>query len=193
VDASRIFIKLFLDPSSTVTARELVPVFHGWIQSRALDEVLIDVADYTHVHHGPGVVLICHGAHYGFDLQGGRPGLVYSRKREASGSWEERVAAGFRAVLEAARKLEEEPALSGKLRVSSREIVFTINDRLLAPNTRETLEAVLPGIRAVLARLFAGAPFEVTRTGDAEEALSVLVRTGADVRVGEMLKRLGAS
>jgi hypothetical protein len=190
VDAQRIFVKLFLDASSSVAPREVVPVFHGWIQSRGLDEVLVDVADYTHVHHGPGVLLVCHAANYGIELRDGRPGLFYSRKRDMSGSWDERVAASFRAVLAAARKLEEDPALAGRLRFSTREMVFRISDRLLAPNTPETFEAAAPGLGRVLTRLFAGAPFDLAPVGGADEMFTAIVRNGADAPVATLLERV---
>jgi hypothetical protein len=47
-------LKLFLDAASRFDLEECIPIFHRWIQDQALDEVLIDVADYRHVHHGRG-------------------------------------------------------------------------------------------------------------------------------------------
>jgi hypothetical protein len=90
VDAQRIVVKVYLEDKA-VAPHDFIPVFHRWIQTRALDEVLIDVADYSHVHDGPGVLLICHEANYAIDVIDGRPGLVYARKREVTGSWKERV------------------------------------------------------------------------------------------------------
>ena len=55
-------------------------MFHDWIQNQRLDELLIDVVDYRHVHDGPGVILIAHDAHYAFDTSEGRLGLLYSRR-----------------------------------------------------------------------------------------------------------------
>ena len=54
--------------TSGVELEEFIPVFHDWIQTQQLAELLIDVADYRHVPHGPGVVLVAHDAHYAMDL-----------------------------------------------------------------------------------------------------------------------------
>lgn len=39
-------------------------VFHEWIRSSFLDDILVDVADYGHVAGGPGVILIGHRCNY---------------------------------------------------------------------------------------------------------------------------------
>jgi hypothetical protein len=39
----------------------LEPLFHEWIRTDRLpDETFIDVADYSHLKDGPGVVLVAH-------------------------------------------------------------------------------------------------------------------------------------
>jgi len=53
----RIALKIFLDDESLLEPGDVIPVFHRWIQTQAVDGLLIDVADYSHVHHGPGVVV----------------------------------------------------------------------------------------------------------------------------------------
>ena len=55
-------VKLLLKDSQDVDLDPLIPVFHNWIQEQVCDELLLDVADYLHVHHGPGIVLIGHEA-----------------------------------------------------------------------------------------------------------------------------------
>ena len=75
-------LKLFLQDSSQVNLEAFIPVFHDWIQHQRLDELLIDVVDYRHVHDGPAVMLIAHDAHYAIDVADGRMGLLYSRRRE---------------------------------------------------------------------------------------------------------------
>ena len=75
-------LKLFLQDASQVNLEDVIPVFHEWIQNRVLDELLIDVVDYRHVHNGPGVMLIAHDAHYAIDVADGHMGLLYSRRRE---------------------------------------------------------------------------------------------------------------
>src|SRR5690606_15797570 len=81
--------KLFIETPEALSQEAVIPVFHDFIREKALPELLIDVADYRHVHEGPGVVLIGHGYDLYVDEMDGRPGLLFSRKREATGSVEE--------------------------------------------------------------------------------------------------------
>ena len=69
-------LKLFLHDAVRVDLEAFIPLFHRWIQDQRLEELLIDVADYRHVHHGPGVVLIAHDAHYAMDMAAGPAGAL---------------------------------------------------------------------------------------------------------------------
>src|SRR3972149_5360474 len=87
LEAPRFGIKFFAAEPFPPGPRAVVPVFHEWIQTHRLeDELLIDVADYSHVHHGPGVLLISHEAQYSLDQAGGRLRLPYSPPREGQGA-----------------------------------------------------------------------------------------------------------
>ena len=56
-------VKLLIQNGEGASLEPLIPVFHGWIENQvAKDELLIDVADYSHVPAGPGIVLIGHEA-----------------------------------------------------------------------------------------------------------------------------------
>ena len=100
--SSEISVKLFVDDPSGVRLKELIPVFHRWIQESLLgDELLVDVASYEQVPKGPGIVLICDTAHYYFDLRAGRPGLRYRSRRTAPATEEEGIARAFRSALQA--------------------------------------------------------------------------------------------
>lgn len=191
MDAQRIVVKVYLE-DRTVAPHDFIPVFHRWIQTHALDEVLIDVADYSHVHDGPGVLLICHEANYAIDLLDGRPGIVYARKRDVKGTWEERVQSGFRAALTACRKVEGEVALAGKSRFSTKELLFRINDRLLAPNVAATFATVSPTLSSIAARLYGENGFELAHdTSDPDGLFTVRIRaTGDAPSVAKLLERL---
>lgn len=70
-------VRLFLKGPCRPLA-EFIPVFHSWIQRRALaGHQLIDVHDYSHVADGPGILLVAHEANLNFD---GRS-LTYTRKQ----------------------------------------------------------------------------------------------------------------
>ena len=64
----------------------VIPVFHSWIQDQIFAELLLDVADYRHVHHGPGLMLIGHEADYSLDQTDGVLGLRYNRKAPLPGT-----------------------------------------------------------------------------------------------------------
>src|SRR5688572_1410323 len=100
LQSPQLTVKYFLSDPIGVDLEELLPVFHKLIQKNALGhELMIDVASYAHVHHGPGVLLICNTAHYAVDTRHGRPGVLFAKKREAHGSVSVRLREAFRSVL----------------------------------------------------------------------------------------------
>jgi hypothetical protein len=143
MDSSRISIKLFANESG-VKLEDFVPVFHSWIQTRAIpDHLLIDVANYVHVHNGPGIVLVSHEANYSLDTRGGRLGLTYQRKQPIPGTFAERLRVVYQAAQHAASLLE------GKLSFRDKEIELRLSDRLLAPNSAATFEKIKPDLLKV--------------------------------------------
>jgi hypothetical protein len=73
-------VRLFL-AGKTKPVVEFIPIFHGWIQRKALaGHQLIDVHDYSHVTGGPGILLVAHEANLNFDGQS----LTYIRKQPAT-------------------------------------------------------------------------------------------------------------
>ena len=60
------------------------------------DEVLIDVADYSHLSEGPAdPARRAHEANYSLDNHSAEMGLLYSRKQPADGDLTERLASAF--------------------------------------------------------------------------------------------------
>ncbi len=138
-DAERVQVKLYADGESPEAAA-LIPVFHQWIRDgRIEDELLIDVADYSHVHEGPGVMLIGHGADWYYDLGEGRPGIMFSRKRAFEGDFAARLADAIERATDAARKLEAEDI---GLHFDDAELLVRVPDRLHAPNDETTYRAL---------------------------------------------------
>ena len=74
-DLQRVALKVFLTDDSVLDPRDAIPVFHRWIQTHAVDGLLIDVADYAHLPTGPTVLLVAHEGHYSLDRTHGRLGL----------------------------------------------------------------------------------------------------------------------
>ncbi len=170
--SEKIQIKLFADPSALPPLESFIPVFHGWIRDKKLDELLIDVADYAHVHEGPGVVLIGHEADYSIDHADGRPGLLYVRKRGlAESSAEQRLIDAIQRAQRARALLEDDPALSG-IRFSNDELLIRVPDRLHATNTDECFAEYQPTVEHALqsSSLNLNA---LQRVGDPREPLTV--------------------
>lgn len=197
IDTPKYDLKIYAAEDCSVEPDELIPVFHRWIQDEHLDDLLIDVADYCHVPEGPGVILVAHDAQYAFDQGEGRPGLLYSRRRETHGtlrgleSPEDRLVSVFRSALAACRKLEAESSLAGRLRFRGDEWVLRLNDRLRAPKTDETMVALRSVLEPLLERLYPGASFRIEREGEPRDLFALRVRAERSVPVAMLLSRLG--
>lgn len=165
MDSSKISIKLFVEGPLSRDLKSFVPVFHSWIQTRAVaDHLLIDVADYSHVHHGPGIVLVAHEANYSLDERGGRAGLTYQRKQPISGAWADRVKAAYQAALHAASLLQDQ------VKFRKDEIELRLCDRLHAPANRITFDEIKGDLLAV----WPGAQLTLSENG--EQPFTVTIR-----------------
>lgn len=137
-DFQHINVKIFAAEGSSVEWHKLIPVFHRWIREQSLPGLLLDVADYSHVPAGPGMMIVGHDAHYAVDNRQNRLGLLYNRRTAAEGSTRDRIAQAYQAALDAARKLQEEPEIGDRLRFDESQAEIWVNDRMLAPNSPET-------------------------------------------------------
>src|SRR5580658_7505760 len=107
-------VKLLLQNAKEAKLEPLIPVFHSWIENQNGHELLIDVADYSHVPAGPGVVLIGHEGNYSVDNTDDRLGVRYNRKAAVDGGNQDCLVQAARAALSACARLEAEPRLDGK-------------------------------------------------------------------------------
>ncbi|RME53141.1 MAG: hypothetical protein D6790_17955, partial [Caldilineae bacterium] len=146
----RLTIKQFLANPEQLHLPAVVPVFHRWIQEKALEDLLIDVADYKHIVDGPGVVLVGHEGDYGVDLTGGRPGLLYRRKRELPETLTDALRLGFQRAEAAQRRLQQDLPLH--FRANEAEVALV--DRLRFPNTQAAFEAIRGEVEAVAQERF---------------------------------------
>jgi hypothetical protein len=193
-DTPKIDLKVLAATASARVALErAIPVFHRWIQERALDELMVDVADYSHVPDGPGVVLVCHDAVYGLDSGGGELGLLYSRRREthpslgAITSLDDRLVSVFRRALAACVRLEREPDLAG-LRFPADRFELAVNDRRLSGSQAGELGAAL---ERVAEWLFPGErPAIEVGAGDGDR-LAATLRAARAPGAAAVLARLG--
>jgi hypothetical protein len=186
MNIQHINIKLFIENPETVNLAEYAAVFNTWIQNHVLEELLIDVADYLHVHHGPGIMLIGHEADYSLDNRAGRLGLLYNRKEQLEGTTQEKLARAVRASLIAAQILEKENGL----KFNTQEVQVIVNDRLLVPNTKESFAALEPDLKAFSGRLYNGAAYTLAHHNDPRERFTINIRTESNFGVETLLKNL---
>lgn len=190
MELHKLGVKLFVQDPTPVELLEFIPIFHRWIQTKALDDLLIDVADYSHVHAGPGILLVAHEGNYGFDETGNRRGLLYYSKHSLEGNLAARLTTVCRKTLKACRLLEQEPELEGRIKFRGEELQVFANDRLIAPNTDETFAAFESALSEFLAKLYPGEEYLLIRETDPRERFSVTARTSVSVEVGTLLERL---
>lgn len=181
-------IKIYLENPENVKLADFAAVFNTWIQKQRLEELLIDVADYLHVHNGPGIMLIGHEADYSLDNRAGRLGLLYNRKQQLEGTTEEKLAQAVRAALNAAQILEKENGL--KFNGSEAQII--VNDRLLVPNTAQTFAALEAGFKSFFDQLYNGAEYSLSHNDDRRERFTVNVKTESKFDVDTLLNNLSA-
>ena len=189
-DLHRIGLKIFIDDPLGVQPKDFVPIFHHWIQRDAVEDLLIDVADYQHLAKGPAVVLVGHEGNYSIDVRDGRMGLEYVRKQPVAAPLANRLRQCCRLVLTAAQLLEAEPALGGRVVFRGHEIQVFANDRLVAPNTQATLTAFRPVLTELLRSLYDEAVCDLRPEADPRERFLVTVRAPQPVRIQTLLERL---
>ena len=175
MDLQHINVKIYVEGKLQVDPARFIDVFHGWIQQKTLEGLLIDVADYRHVPSGPGVMLIGHEADYSMDNAGNRYGLLYNRKFPLEGSNADRFRQAVSCAANACRLLENEFEEDGKLKFSRREFELFVNDRALAPNTTETFESLEPELQSFLETALGHDKFSFERYSDPRSRFGVTV------------------
>lgn len=136
---NKIQIKFFTQ--SAVDLKEIIPIFHSWIQDDQLDGLLLDVADYRHVPNGPGILLMGHAGDYALDLAQGRPGISYAHKRdwpETADTLEARIKLVLTKVQAAVSLLETQTPIH----FDRSELEIRFLDRLNAPNSADNFSSV---------------------------------------------------
>lgn len=187
----KIGAKLFCANDSSVEPEALIPIFHRWIQQKRTADLLIDVADYSHVPRGPGVVLIADEGHYSFDENEGRKGLSCFNKRPISGDLGARLATVVRRCVNAAIALQAEPELAGRLSFRGDELLVCFNDRLNAPNTQEVFARLQPDVSRMLDVAFGRDRWTLLPRGeDSRERLVVSARASDEVHLATLANRL---
>ncbi|MCB9654109.1 MAG: hypothetical protein H6729_08285 [Deltaproteobacteria bacterium] len=174
---------------------EAIPAFHRWIQDGPLlsdDEFAVDVANYAHLHNGPGVFLVTAKSHVGLDATGGAPGLRYARKRGLTGSPRARISAVLSRLFAFAERFQTDPGFAaavGHRGVRMDRLEFGIIDRLRAPCEQITLEVVAPPLSAIL-RSLTGQTLELAIEPDGRRPFSVCAQWHEPVPLATLQRRL---
>ncbi len=184
MEIHRLGIKVFAADPGSISTTDFIPIFHGWIQKQALENhLLIDIHNYSHIHQGPGILLVAQEGNFSIDSAGGQLGLLYYRKQPGHDA----LASIVRSALQACSLLEAE-----QFRFRTDEFQIIANDRLLAPNDDATLAELKPVISSVFERLLKGADFSISRISkDPRERFAVRVQTNQAAGVKTLLSRLG--
>ncbi len=191
MNLDKINVKFFAEDYSEVPLTAFINIFHSWI--RASDGDYYDVADYSHMHAGPGILLIAHEANISIDNTGSRLGLLYNQKQPRQGSNREKLHSIFRLALDYCRRIEGEPSLQGKFKFRGDEALILINDRLHAPNTERTFRALEPDLEDLARELYEGADFILRRNTDPKQRFTVQIKTRSAFEIEALLKNLGAT
>jgi hypothetical protein len=190
MDLQQVNAKFFLSDPEEVDWEPLIPIFHRWIQEQVCEELLLDIADYRHVHEGPGIVVIGHQANYSLDNTHGHLGIRYNRKASVDGSNVDRLKQAASSALQACQRLEAETALEGKIRFNGHDMEFFINDRLLAPNREEVRQSLDPEFKAFFDILFRDSDYGISYDTDARRLLRASVKSSVQFSAAELIKNL---
>lgn len=187
----KINVKFLLEEDGEVDYDFLLVIFGRWREDEG--EEIIDLADYLHVPHGPGCLLVSHRWHFGVDFSNGRPGLFFSSRKGLEGELPDRLRTAIRACLEKGKRLLSESEVPAGLKPRLGDVEVVINDRVLLPNTEESDAEVRPALETVLDRLYGTGAWTIERDDDPQRRLAYRARArdGRELGFDELLGRLG--
>lgn len=181
--------KVFIADPAAASPDVFFKVFNTWIPDSP--EIYIDVADYQHAHDGPLTILIGHHSDFWLDASDRRAGLLYNRRTPLEGDNAEKLARTLRETLAACERLRNDAEFGGRLAFRADEIHFTINDRGIAPNTRQVFDEVRPDLEKLMTQLVGNA-FKLEHLNDPKRRLTVRITTTNSPDLKTLLQRLPA-
>ena len=185
MDLQKFGVKLFINANESYNSKEFIPVFHNWIQDKIIDDhLLIDVADYSHIPDGPGVMLISHEGNFSLDQENQQPGIMYMRKTEIAGSFKERFNTVLSTVIKAAN-LVSDININKQVDFKPNLFRFIANDRLYAENTADNQGLYKEKIQNALGGKYPDRQFEFGDISDGNERLAFTVNFSNDIDILE--------
>jgi adenylyltransferase/sulfurtransferase len=162
-----------------------IPLFHRFIQERAVEGLLIDVADYLHVPQGPGVLLIGHDVDYGLDPSG----LTVTRKRAGEDELGALLVGTLRMGWGMLRALDRDGSLA--LEIARERFDVSVLDREELASAPDAGAELASEVAAALTPLLGEAKVE-TRGADPREPVTVRVVAAEIGDLDGLLEKLGA-
>ena len=154
-------IKFLGAPGQRVELTEFIPILQEWIQKQVIKEhLLIDTHNYSHMHDGPGILLVAHEGNFSVDFSEGRMGFSYYRKQPVHSFVEI-----LKPAVQGCRLLSEDSRMRNRLNFSTNEALIFANDRLLGPNDEETFSQLQALLADSLKELL-GKTFSLSRVSD---------------------------
>jgi len=192
-DLQRIDLKVFLDapPNYSLDLDPVLTIFDRWRQETDHPEDWVDLADYAHMHLGPGVMMAGKRAHFAVDTNEPGVGLLYRGRKDFDGAVEERLLEAFRRALRLMTRLVSEPEFPSGLPVRSEDWLVAINDRLGFPNDDATEEQLKPGLLATLDHIFGEGGYQLERDADPQHLYSSRLRADQRRDLNELLEKAG--
>ena len=185
MDLQKFGIKLFFNTNGSFNSKDFIPVFHRWIQDNIFDDhLLIDVADYSHILDGPGVMLISHEGNFSLDQENKQPGIMYMRKTEIAGSFTKRFNMVLSTVIKVANRLSD-ININKQINFKPNLFRFIANDRLYAGNTADNQDLYKQKIQKALDGKYPGCQFEFRDVSDENERLAFTVNFSNDINILE--------
>jgi len=178
-------VKLFLEVNGNYSCKEFIPVFHTWIQDKLIeDHLLLDVADYSHIPDGPGVMLIAHEGSFSLDQEKYKPGIMYMRKTKMEGDFKNRFNQVLSITTEAANRLQNND-ITNDVNFISDSFRFIANDRLYADNTRDNQNFYKKEIQKAINSKYPDSKVEIDDVSDKQERLAFTIRFSDEINILE--------
>ena len=178
-------VKLFLNMNESYSSKDFIPVFHTWIQNKVvLDHIVVDVADYSHIPDGPGVMLIAHEGHFSLDQENHQPGIMYMRKTKMGRDFKERFINILLITIQAAKHLCENN-INKEVDFIHNSFRFIANDRRVAENTLENQKLYQEGVQKTLRELYPTCEVKYEDISIENERLAFTVNFSQDINILE--------
>jgi hypothetical protein len=190
MDFHKINVKFFAEKGSDIPLHNFIPVFHRWIQEDKLEGMLVDVTEYTHVHQGPGVLIIAQEANYSVDEAQGKRGFMYAQKRVPEKKAEDYFKTAFCRCLQAASFLENEKEFAGKLKFTTGHFEVTINDRLAAPGGSASQAEIEKHLKPFLDHLYGAGTYQLMGEKDVKKLAGFEVKANNAADATALLAKL---